>query len=352
MILASGMDAASVLIMFGLMQLFSALVYGIPMPVQPLKAVAAIVIAEQIAGPVIYGAGLAIGVVMLLLTTTGLIDWLARVIPKAVIRGIQFGLGAKLALLALKNYVQADGTGGYVLAGFAFTATIFLLGNRKYPPALLVIGFGLIYAFIFTIDIAHFRDSLGFALPQWQTPGLHNILTGLVLLALPQIPLSLGNSILATQQIATDLFPDRNVTVRKIGLTYSLMNLIAPFFSGVPVCHGSGGIAGHYAFGGRTGGSVVIYGALYLILGLLFSAGFAEVVRIFPLPILGVILLFEGLALMRLIADMAPSKSNFSLALLVGILAAGISYGFLVAIIVGTAIYYIFDKFSIGFKNS
>lgn len=44
MIIAAGLDSASVLIMFGVMQLLTGFVYRIPMPVQPLKAMAAIVI--------------------------------------------------------------------------------------------------------------------------------------------------------------------------------------------------------------------------------------------------------------------------------------------------------------------
>src|SRR5205823_12080891 len=110
---------------------------------------------------------------------------------------------------------------------------------------------------------------------------------------LPQIPLSLGNSILATRQIGEDLFPQTRLTVRKIGLTYSLMNLVNPFFSGIPTCHGSGGMVGHYTFGARTGGSVVIYGSIYLVLGVFFSHAFSTAVYLFPLPVLGVILLFE-----------------------------------------------------------
>jgi hypothetical protein len=76
--------------------------------------------------------------------------------------------------------------------------------------------------------------------------------------------------VLATRQLAEDLYPRRGVTAKQIGLTYSLMNLVNPFISGLPVCHGSGGMAGHYAFGGRTGGSVILYGAFYLTLGLIF----------------------------------------------------------------------------------
>ncbi|MFQ5630066.1 MAG: putative sulfate/molybdate transporter [bacterium] len=351
MILASGVDAASVLIVFGLMQVFSALVYRIPMPVQPLKAVATIVIAEKIAGPVIYGAGMAIGVVMLIFTITGLIDWLARVIPKAVIRGIQFGLGAKLSLLALTNYVQAEAFFGYLLAGLAFIITVILLGNRKYPPAIFVILIGLIYAFTFTLDFDVLKNSFGLAFPQIHSPTWRDILQGFLLLGLPQIPLSLGNSIFATRQLASDLFPEKKVTIRKIGTTYSIMNLLVPFTSGVPVCHGSGGIAGHFAFGARTGGSVVLYGFLYLLIGLFFSVGFKEIIEIFPLPILGVILLFEGLVLMRLIEDTVQQRSELAIALLVGVIAVGLPYGFLIGIVIGTAIYYGSKKYPIGFNK-
>ncbi len=352
MILVSGIDAASVLIVFGIMQILTARLYGIPMPVQPLKAVAAIVIAERLTGSVIYGAGLAIGFTMLLLTVTGLIDWLGRVIPKAVIRGIQFGLGAKLALLALTNFVQAEGATGYVLAAIAFVMVIGLLGNRKYPPALFVIMLGLLYSFLFKTPASVLEPSIRFALPQLHAPSIRDIFLGFFVLALPQIPLSLGNSIYATKQIANDLFPEKEITVRKIGLTYSLMNIVAPFMGGVPVCHGSGGMAGHYAFGGRTGGSVVIYGSMYLLLGLFFSGSFNGIITIFPLPILGVILFFEGLTLMRLIEDTVHPKANLAIALLVGLIAVGLPYGFLIGMIVGTLLAFVSERYQIGFSRS
>ncbi len=277
---------------------------------------------------------------MLLLTVTGMIGWLARVIPKAVIRGIQFGLGAKLALLALSNYVQADGPAGYIPAFLAFAVTIGLMGNRKIPAALVVIAIGLVYAFATHLDLEMIAGSAGFSLPRLHTPRFGDIAQGFLLLALPQIPLSLGNSIFATKQIAEDLFPERHVTVKKIGTTYSLMNIVAPFLSGLPVCHGSGGIAGHHAFGARTGGSAFIYGVMLASLGLFFGHGFADVIKIFPLPILGVILLFEGLALMRFIRDTAGSSRDLFIALLTGTLAVGLPYGFLIGMIVGSAAWY------------
>jgi MFS superfamily sulfate permease-like transporter len=118
------------------------------------------------------------------------------------------------------------------------------------------------------------------------------------------------------------------------------MNLVSPFFSGVPTCHGSGGIAGHHAFGGRTGGSVVIYGALYLSLGLFFGGGFQSAVKLFPLPVLGVILLFEALALMRLVRDMLANAADFFVVLLVGLIAFGLPYGYVIGVVFGTLIAY------------
>lgn len=341
MIIAAGLDAASVLVMFGLMQILTGVVYRMPMPVQPLKAVAVLVITQKLAPNVIYGAGLGIGVVMLVLALTGLLQWLARVVPKCVVRGIQFGLGVQLVTLALKDYVRAEGGWGYALAGAAFVLALALAGNRRLPAALAVLGLGLGYALVFHMDKFSGATAFGFHLPQPRVPTRADVWTGFLVLALPQIPLSLGNSILATRQVALDFFPERPLTVQRIGLTYSLMNLLNPFLSGVPVCHGSGGMAGHYAFGGRTGGSVVIYGTCFVLSGLFASGGFAQFSYLFPLPMLGVLLVFEGWTMLTLLRDRAGAKSEFMIAVLVGLMAGGLPYGYVVGLLVGTALYYL-----------
>ena len=351
MILAAGLDSASVLVTFGVMQIFTGSFYKMPMPIQPLKAMATIVITQKISPNILYGGGLAIGISMLLLNITKLIDWISRVVPKAVIRGIQLGLGIKLGLLALQDYVIADGVAGYYLAAAAFLLAIFLIGNRKYPPAIFIIMLGMFYAFVFKVDAHSFINAVGIHLPQIHTPTWADILTGFLILTIPQIPLSIGNSILATNQIANDWYPKRTVTIRKISYTYSLINLINPFFSGIPTCHGSGGIVGHHTFGGRTGGSVIIYGCLYIFLGLFLSQGFDTLVHIFPLPILGILLLFESLGLMLLVQDVTDSKSSFMIALLVGLISGGIQYGFVIGLFVGTLIYYATAKGLTGLNN-
>src|SRR5438477_6817954 len=127
MILAAGLNPASVLTLFGTMQILTGLLYGIPMPAQPLKAMAVIVISQKASGAMLYGAGLALGVVMLVLAGTGLLGWLANAVPKSVVRGIQFGLGLQLATLALRDYVLAVGTDGLVLDWLAFLLKLLLL---------------------------------------------------------------------------------------------------------------------------------------------------------------------------------------------------------------------------------
>lgn len=340
MLSVTDLQASSILIIFGLMQILTSLIYGLPMPVQPLKAVAMIVITQKISSAIIFGSGLAIGVVMLILSITGIITYLYKIIPRTIIRGIQLGLGLQLCLLSLKDYIPNDKFPGYVIAFIAFVIGLRLIGNKKYPPAIFIISLGFLYSAILNSSIF---QSISFNLPQFSLPKVNfeNILTGFLILALPQIPLSLGNSIYATNQLVRDYFPEKKISVRKIGLTYSTMNILSGLIGGIPVCHGSGGIAGHYTFGARTGGSTLIYGIFYILTGLFFSMNPSNIFQIFPKPILGIILFFEGVALILLIKDVIVDKRNFFIAIIVGLLAIGLPYGYLVGMVLGTLLFYI-----------
>lgn len=344
MIAACKLDACSVLVMFGLMQIFTGIVYGIPMSVQPLKAMAVIMISQKLGGDLLYGGGFAIGITMFLLTVSGMLTWITKIIPENVIRGVQFGLGLSLATLALKDYLPSEGVNGYILAFLAFTVTLLLLGNRKFPPALVVMTVTFIYAFFLKVDVSQIHQGIGLNLPHLNIPSQSNIASGFILLAMPQLALSISNSVVATQQTAKDLFPDSNLSIRKIGITYSIMNVINPFFSGMPTCHGSGGIAGHYTFGARTGGSIVIYGVLCITLGLSFSNVFTEIVKFFPLPVLGVILLFESLTLMSFIRSVTHTKHELYIALLVALACLGLPNGYVIGLVLGTILMYLKKK--------
>ncbi|MBX7104110.1 MAG: putative sulfate/molybdate transporter [Gemmataceae bacterium] len=342
---AAGLDPAGVLITFGLLQIATGLAYGLPMPVQPLKAMAVLVIASRYPAGVLHAAGFAIGALMLFIAAAGLLGPLARLVPRCVVRGLQVGLGFSLAQLALRDYVPAHGTGGYALAAAGFLIMIVFAGRGRFPAGLLLIGLGVLYAVLFRIYPEQVNGVFGIHLPTVHGFTVDELRTGLLALVPAQLALSFGNSIVATERTVADLFPDRRVTVRRLGITYGLMNLVAPWFGGIPVCHGCGGLAGHHALGARTGGSVVLSGSYYLIAGLFFSRGFGLLVEVFPQPILGVVLLFEALALVRLVGDEAGDRRAWSIALVVALIAFALPQGYAVALVVGTLLWRLPNRF-------
>lgn len=344
LILVCGLNAFSVLAVFGVMLIISGIYYGLPMPLQPLKALAAIGIATKADPGLIYGAGIAIGIVMLFFTLSGILDRIVRMVPEAVVRGIQFGLGMKLILLAGVSYVPSGGTAGYVLAASGLIITIFIFDRLNFTPALFLLLLGILYAVIFSgFDISMLKYE-GIELPVSGLPASADILTGFLVLGLPQIPLSISNSIVATKKIADDYFPEKKICVKKIGMSYSVLNIISPFVGGIPVCHGSGGVAGHFAFGARTGGSIIIYGLFFIMLALVLG-GNPEVLKlIFPVSILGVILLVEGYTLIQFI-KLVNIKDQFYLAVITGFISVFVKYGFAVAIVSGTVLYYLLPYF-------
>ena len=160
-ILASGLEPVNVLVVFGLAQIASGLIYRMPMPIQPLKAMAALVIAQGCSASVIAGAGIAIGAIMIVLTLTGVLERMVKVVPPAVVRGIQFGLGIKLALIALHKYLPSAGMPGYVLATIGGVLAFVLLGSRRYPSGLFLIPLGIVWSVFFTLDFSTAPTWLG-----------------------------------------------------------------------------------------------------------------------------------------------------------------------------------------------
>ena len=336
MIAASQLDVASTFIMFGLMQILTGFFYGLPMPMQPLKAMAVIVIAQQIPATMLYTGGFVIGLLMLFITLSGFIDRIKNWIPHHVIRGIQMGLAFSLMKLVLMNYLFS--TDWIALSLALFASLLYYLAKKnkmKFPAAFIFLVAGIIYALLVKEQNLNFLFTPQLSFPQIHLLDFASLWPALLTLALPQLPLSLVNSVLATEQTVSDLFPDKKLSLKKIGFTYSVINLIVPFFSGIPACHGCGGLAGHYGLGARTGGSVIIYGSFYLIVGLFFSQSLSEVLTFFPNPLLGVILFFEALVLFRLSRDLKGDREKWGIALMVGALCVLVPQGFLVGLLWG-----------------
>jgi len=138
--------------------------------------------------------------------------------------------------------------------------------------------------------------SFDFRVPQLSFAGLswNDLMLGTIYLALPQIPLTLGNAIIGIKEENNRLFPDRSVTVKGVSISTGFMNLFSAGVGGVPMCHGAGGMAAHTSFGARTGGSAIILGTLLTVLALGFSTSIEILLHAFPLALLGVILFMAG----------------------------------------------------------
>ena len=338
-ILATQLDPAGVFLAFGLAQIVSGLLYGLPMPVQPLKAMAVVVIAGHATGGQLQLAGLMIGALMLGLTYSGLLDRLQKLIPVPVVRGVQAGLGIVLARTAL-GLAGREGVGGWIAAAAAVGLLIWLRRHHRVPGALLVVGAGAVWAACYRIDWNVLAHGFGWSPPVPAALPWDQWFAALTLLVLPQVPLSLSNSVFATQQTVTDLFPEKTVSLRGIGRTYGVINLLSPWLGGIPMCHGCGGLAGYYALGARTGGSVIIYGSLYLLIGAFFSGAFQEVLRVFPAPVLGAVLLVEAGVLIFLLREVVRSPFLLGLAVTVALVCVFAPQGYLTGMIAGCILFY------------
>jgi hypothetical protein len=271
---------------------------------------------------------------MLMLTLTGTVEWVARLAPKCVVRGIQLGLALKLGVVAA-GYMGAAGAEGWLFSAGSLVLIAVLRRSRTVPPALVVVGAGVVFGWASGTFSTSAASAAAIAPDLIRLPGLRHVAEGFLILGLAQIPLSLGNSLLATRQVCDDLYPGHGVTARKIGLTYSMMNLVSPLFGGIPVCHGSGGAVGMHLFGGRTGGAPLLCGLFFIGLGLALGRAPGAMLGLFPLPMLGALLAAEAVALGLLVRDPGRETGDGALALAVGLCAVALPYGFLIGMVLG-----------------
>ena len=292
------MDPAGILVGFGVFKLWAGFYFKTPVPIQPMKAIgtAAITQGGAITPGAIFASGLFTGVVWGFMGLSGAVSWIEKITRRPVVQGIVLGLGLGFVVEGVKM-TQGD----LLLAAIAGAMTLLLLSYPRLPAmlALLVLGAGvaLVREPTLLADLA--RMSFHFRLP---TTGLsqigwNDLATGVLVLGLPQLPLTLGNAIISTVEENNTHFPDRPITVKAVAVDHAALNLVGTALGGVPMCHGAGGMAGHIRFGAKTGGALVILGSLVLFVGLFLADSVATLFKVFPPVILGVILLFGGLEL-------------------------------------------------------
>lgn len=308
------MDPYGILIAFGIAKVISGAYYKTPFPIQPMKAIGAVASTQAaqtiiITPNAVYGAGIVTGVIWFLLGVTGAAKKVADLVSRPVAVGIVMGLGFGFMLEGIKMMAQA-----WLLGGAALFGTMVLLSNRAVPVMFLLLIVGAVTAVIqdpmLLQQISAMR--VEFRMPTFALAGMtwRDIAIGTIFLALPQVPLTLGNAVIAVTEENNRLFPDRKVTEKKVAISTGIMNLLGPVVGAVPMCHGAGGMAGHVRFGARTGGSLIILGVLLLIVALFFSSSVETIFKIFPAPILGVILFLTGAQLALGSCDLGKSKND------------------------------------------
>jgi len=140
--------------------------------------------------------------------------------------------------------------------------------------------------------------------------------TGLTRGAIPQLPLTLLNSVIAVCALSGDYFPGRGIAPRRMAASVGLMNLLCVPFGGMPMCHGAGGLAAQYRFGARTGGSVVMLGVLKIAAGLLVGGALLTTLRHYPTSILAVMVIVAGLTLAKAAKDCLHGRGLMIVALM------------------------------------
>jgi MFS superfamily sulfate permease-like transporter len=309
-----GVDPAGMLLAFGVAFVAAGLVFRTPFPVQPMKAIGAVAITgaaqtATVTPEAVAVAALASGVIWLALALSGAAEQVVRWVGRPVVLGLTLGLGFAFMLDGTRMMAT-----GFWLAAPLLIVTVLLLSNRALLAMVLILAAGGAWAILGdpAVGAALAGVEPGFRLPAWPFHGinLEAVFVGIVLLALPQVPLTLGNAIIAPVEFSTRHFPDRPVSERKIAFSTGVMNTLGSLIGGVPMCHGAGGMAAQVSFGARTGGAPIIIGVLLAVMGLFFSESVGTFLRLFPQPALGVMLFLAGLQLALGSCDFSRDKGE------------------------------------------
>ena len=293
---------SSTLVFGGLANILTGMVFGIPLPVQPMKAIAAVAIARRFQESEIMSAGLFVAGAIGFLSFTGLIRWFTNVIPIPVVKGIQVGTGLSLAISAGGLYRPIPEN-----AWILFIIFLGLLASgtfKKVPYALIILLVGIIAIAVAAAGGDSIGSGNGPAFSIWHpyvnVPSPARFLVGMVDAGIGQLPLTTLNSVIAVAFLAADLFPDvETPSTTALGLSVMSMNLVGCWFGSMPVCHGSGGLAAQYRFGARSGASIIFLGLVKLILGLFANNLAAVVFEDFPKTLLSILLIAAGLELAK-----------------------------------------------------
>lgn len=331
----NGVSPSRAFLAAGLAYLVAGLFFGIPVPVQPLKAVAAIALAQGLPASTISAAGLEMAVILLVLALSGAMGLVGRLFSPALIRGIQLGVGlvfirSAFGLITGQPFAAghvagtvARGTERFIWIAMAVIAVAALVSFRRIGSVstpLVVLSLAAASGFFLAPGILSTPTA---PLPTGGgAPGAADLWLAFYALVLPQIPLTLGNAVFATSDLAHQYFGQagRRATPRNLALSMGASNLVAGLLGGVPVCHGSAGLTAHYRFGARTGAAGIMIGSLFCLLALAGGGSALKLWLLIPLPVLGGFMALTGIEHAALIRHLKDQR-EFLVAICTGSLA-------------------------------
>jgi hypothetical protein len=341
LIVTNGLSPTAVLLPAGVLYVTVALVYHLPLPVQPLKALGAIAIAKGLGADEIAAAALIMGVTFLVLGGAGLIDRAGRAFPRALIRGVQLTVG--LLFLKVSWGLVADPPSAFAehalprawAVALGATVVVVALVLRRRPIALALVALGVAVMLVETGGL----PALGPSPIEPPSLSAATFAAALTALVVPQLPLTFANSCLAPVDAARTYFGERarRVTPGRLATTLGSANILSGAIAGMPVCHGAGGLTAHYAFGARSGTAPLALGSALIAVAVLAGSGLAVLLTAFPLPILAGLLATAGLLHIGLLRDLR-GMHEWLIALVVGAIGFGLNLA--VGLAVGLALWW------------
>ncbi len=364
MIIINGLSPSGLFLSVGVFFIFSGCYFGVTSPVQPMKVIGAYAIATGITASQIAASGALIALFLLVLGGTGAIRVLGRWIPKSVVRGVQISTGtllmaqgirfmagsSKFQVLqkAAEPYLTIQNLGpipiGLVIGVIGGALTLLLLENRRFPAGIVVVLSGLVLGLILGTYEGLKDLRIGLYLPTilpFGIPSTADFTFALLVLVLPQIPMTVGNAVIANADLSLQYFQEgsKKVTCEALCITMSLANFLSFLVGGMPLCHGAGGLAAHYRFGARTAGSNLMIGVIFLSLAIFLGDHALALLYLLPMSVLGILLIFAGSQLALTIIDMKERKDLFVALVMLGItLASNLAVGFAVGIAIAYAL--------------
>ncbi|MEM6331794.1 MAG: putative sulfate/molybdate transporter [Planctomycetota bacterium] len=302
--IACGMDFGLIVLFAGVMNIATGLLFGQPIPVQPMKAIAAIAIAGGMTQAEVRWAGVWMGAMLLAIAMLPRFDAMVGRVPRAWIGALQAGIGLKLAWLGVEMIaaLPVGGADGAIVSG-GLLIVLLLMASRAAWLLPLVVGLGALQAWWMasattSAELLAPTATIEPIVPTSATMDTESSVraawSGLYALALPQLPLTLLNSVVAVCALSAAYYPGRGVPPKRMTTSVAVMNVVACPLGGMPMCHGAGGLAAQHHFGARTGGSVVMLGVLKASLAIAAWPWLAELIAAYPAAMLAPLLIIAG----------------------------------------------------------